>query len=137
MKKTEKLYPAELREMLLCCCDEIIHAVPYLTEIDTIISDGDHGSGMYKGFSEMKHMLENQFFDSCQAMLRECGMTLLKSMGGASGVLFGTLFISGSEALPNRDGLDCRSFAEFVHQGANAVQRRGKPGSGRKPWWTL
>lgn len=132
MKKTDRIYLTELKDMLLCSCEEIILAVPYLTEIDSIIGDGDHGSGMHKGFSEVKQMLQTQKFDNCAAMLRECGMILLKSMGGASGVLFGTLFISGSDAVPQQDSMDCTAFAKFIYAGANAVQRRGKTKLGQK-----
>lgn len=123
---------AEMKQMLLCCCDEIVESVPYLTEIDTLIGDGDHGRGMYHGFTEMRHVLLTQNFNHCAQMLRECGMTLLKCMGGASGVLFGTLFICGSEAVPDSDSIDCHDFSKFILAGAEAVQRRGKTKLGQK-----
>lgn len=132
MERIEKLSLTELRDMLICGCNEIIRAVPFLTEIDTLIGDGDHGYGMNKGFSAMKRLLTSQPFDAHAKMLRECGMTLLKSMGGASGVLFSTLFISGSEAVHSKDQMNKDEFSGFVCMGASAVQRRGKARLGQK-----
>ena len=116
--------------MLLKSCDTIIESEPYLTKIDNIIGDGDHGQGMERGFRALKAMLQEANAGNCRELLRECGIALLKAMGGASGVLFATIFISGAQTLGDKTSISSADIAEFFKVGIESVMRRGgaKPG---------
>ena len=93
----------QLQEALLHVCDVIIDSEQMLTQLDTIIGDGDHGIGMKTGFLALRAMLRKQQFTDAYTLMKESGMTLIKVMGGTSGVIYGTLFIGGLSALEGKD----------------------------------
>ena len=113
-------------------CDLIIAAEPDLTALDNIVGDGDHGFGMYDGFTELKAVLHSGIhFETLRDLVRTTGIALVKSMGGASGVIFGTLFIGGVEALTGPDGnlltaVDADGLRRYFRLGAEAISHRGK-----------
>lgn len=113
-------------------CDLIIAAEPDLTALDNIVGDGDHGFGMYDGFTELKAVLHSGIhFETLRDLARTTGMALVKSMGGASGVIFGTLFIGGVDALVGADGnflteVDADGLRKFFRRSAEAISHRGK-----------
>lgn len=121
------------RHMLMACADEIIKSKPYLTEIDSKIGDGDHGigmaGGMQKALSKLETMADGEnVYDLFQAM----GKTMLMSMGGASGVIFGTFFSGGAKGKEPSAALDARAFAQLMADSLAEVQRRGKAEVGDK-----
>ena len=81
---------AQLQAALLHTCDVIIDAEGMLTNLDTIIGDGDHGIGMKTGFSALQTLLQGRQFEDAYTLMKESGMMLLKVMGGTSGVIFGS-----------------------------------------------
>lgn len=113
-------------------CDLVIASEPKLTELDNIVGDGDHGDGMRDGFTELKAVLDSGItFDNLHELTRTTGMALVKSMGGASGVIFGTMFIGGHDALVAEDGtflnkLDTDGIRRFFRFSAEAISRRGR-----------
>ena len=113
-------------------CDLIIAAEPELTALDNIVGDGDHGFGMYDSFTELKAVLHSGIhFETLRDLTRTTGMALVKSMGGASGVIFGTMFIGGHEAVVAEDGtyldqLDADGIRRFFRFSAEAISRRGR-----------
>ncbi len=113
-------------------CDLVIASEPKLTELDNIVGDGDHGDGMRDGFTELKAVLNSGItFDNLHELTRTTGMALVKSMGGASGVIFGTMFIGGHDALVAEDGtfldkLDTDGIRRFFRFSAEAISRRGR-----------
>ncbi len=123
---------AQLQEALLHACDVVIDAEGMLTNLDTIIGDGDHGIGMKTGFSAVRTMLQDKQFETADALMRETGMMLLKVMGGTSGVIYGTLFIGGHQALKDKDPVTVQDFAGYIDLGTQAIARRGKVSKGDK-----
>lgn len=121
-----------MKEMLLHAADTIIENEPYLTEIDTVIGDGDHGHGMKRGFSVLKKYLKETETSQIDSLCRETGLELLKSMGGASGVIFGTMFIGGAGCLPHGTEASLDQIAEYFVQGEQAIERRGRTKPGQK-----
>lgn len=120
------------RGALLHVCDAIIVAEPLLTEIDSRIGDGDHGQGMKAGFTALKAMLQNADFADMYTLFRESGIALLKEMGGASGVIFCTLFIGGVEPLRGVKEMDGEALIRFLRAGKDSVMRRGGAVAGQK-----
>lgn len=123
---------AQLQEALLHVCDVIVDAEGMLTELDTIIGDGDHGIGMKTGFSAMRTLLREQQFTDTFTLMKESGMMLIKVMGGTSGVIFGTLFIGGLSALKDKDPVTVQDFAAYIDLGTKAIAQRGKVSLGDK-----
>ena len=117
---------------MIAAADGIIAAEPELTRIDRVIGDGDHGIGMKTGFTALKQDLERNAYPTPYALFHACGLCLVKSMGGSSGVLFGTLLIGGLEAIRDLDALDGAAMCAFLCGGIDAVIRRGKARAGDK-----
>jgi len=126
----EYLTENQLRAALIYTCYLMIASEPMLTELDSIIGDGDHGIGMRDGFSDLKDKLVSSGFNSIYELLMETGTQLVKSMGGASGVIFGTLFIGGREAVKGKDRINADDLILFFEESAINIARRGRTGPG-------
>ena len=122
----------QLQEALLHVCDVIIDAEGMLTELDTIIGDGDHGIGMKTGFSALRTLLQGERFTDTFTLLKESGLMLIKVMGGTSGVIFGTMFIGGLSAVKDKDPITVQDFAQYIDLGTKAISIRGKVDRGAK-----
>ena len=87
-------------DMILAACRAIIESKPYLTEVDSKIGDGDHGIGMAGGMEKAASALrEKRPFPDVNTVFKTTGMSMLNSMGGASGVIFGSMFLGGVKGL--------------------------------------
>lgn len=128
----KKVTVKQLRLAMLHISDVIIENEPYLTEVDTVIGDGDHGVGMKRGFTALRVMLEASAFDAVDDLFRAVGVELVRSMGGASGVIFGTMFIGGIGRLGHNGETDVRALSEYFSGGLDAVIRRGRAQAGQK-----
>ena len=122
----------QLQEALFHVCDVIIDAEGMLTELDTIIGDGDHGIGMKTGFSALRTLLQGERFTDTFTLLKESGLMLIKVMGGTSGVIFGTMFIGGLSAVKDKDPITVQDFAQYIDLGTKAISVRGKVDRGAK-----
>ena len=123
---------AKWQAALIHAADTIIDNEPYLTEVDTIIGDGDHGIGMKRGFCALKKLLEANTYPTMEALCKATGMELVKTMGGASGVIFGTLFIGGLKELGDGNAVSLQQLTNYLDAGCEAIQRRGKARAGQK-----
>lgn len=123
----------ELQKALIRVSELIIEAEPVLTEIDSIIGDGDHGLGMKRGFSAVYDLLNSKTFTTVPDLFYMTGMELLKKMGGASGVMFGSFFISGAKVqFQNEKEITLSEMALVFQSGADSIMKRGKAQSGDK-----
>lgn len=128
----EHLTVKELKDILIYTCDLVISNEPMLTKLDSIIGDGDHGIGMRDGFTDLKEALIACDFPNIYELLRETGTQLVKSMGGASGVIFGTLFIGGREIVKGKERINADDLICFFEESASNIARRGRTGPGDK-----
>lgn len=115
----------EVKNMFIAVAKRMIAAEEYLTEIDHAIGDGDHGTGMALGFSRIRTNLENRSFTYVNEVFHTIGMTMLEEMGGASGVLFGTLFISGIIGMEEKEAFALSDFAGVFARSLQALKSRG------------
>lgn len=123
----------EVREMLIAVSTTIIHAESFLTEIDLAVGDGDHGTGMALGFGEVKSMLlQTNKYPTVQALFLAVGSKLIDTMGGASGILFGTFFISGIRDVESEKTLALKDFACIFENACQAISARGRAKPGDK-----
>ncbi len=128
-----ELCAADARNMLLYIADKIIAKKPYLTEIDSAIGDGDHGIGMAGGMQKAKRKLLNmKDEENAYAVFEAAGKAMLLSMGGASGVIFGSLFLAGAKGMEPNKVLEAEDLAEMERKSLAAIKERGKAEVGDK-----
>lgn len=122
----EELNVADARNMLLYIADKIIANKPYLTEIDSAIGDGDHGIGMAGGMQKAKRkLLKLEEQENVYHIFEEAGQAMLMSMGGASGVIFGSLYLAGAKGMESKKVLTAFDLAEMEEKSLAAIQERG------------
>jgi dihydroxyacetone kinase phosphoprotein-dependent L subunit len=132
IKLKTSITAGELQKMFYYVAQQMIDAEDYLTVIDKKIGDGDHGTSMSLGFKEVQKELNAKQFDSINEVFHCVGMTLLDTMGGASGVLFGTVFISGIIGLEPLTEIDLSGMAGIFQRSLTALKKRGKAQIGDK-----
>lgn len=98
----------------------------YLTDLDSAIGDADHGINMARGFAAVVDALEQQAPADIGAACKTTSMTLIKTVGGASGPLYGTFFLKGSMATTGKTELDAQGLLELLEAGVEGVLARGK-----------
>lgn len=128
----KELKVSQLQRIFKHAAETIIENEPYLTEIDNIIGDGDHGTGMKRGFTALGKMLEQKEFADVNCLCGEAAMELLKSMGGASGVIFCTMFFGGLDYIPHGEQVNLSQLAMYFEAGEEAIEKRGKAKPGQK-----
>jgi dihydroxyacetone kinase-like protein len=107
----------------------------YLTELDSAIGDADHGINMNRGFQAVLAKLEGGAQGvqaDVGALLKTVGMTLVSTVGGASGPLYGTLFLQMGSSAAGKPELSEEDWAAALAAGVAGVQRRGKAELGDK-----
>lgn len=102
----------------------------YLTELDSAIGDADHGSNMARGMTAVLNQIADQ--TTADALFKKVGMTLVSSVGGASGPLYGTFFMRCAPALGSGDDIPADSLAAGLRAGFEGVVSRGKAELGDK-----
>lgn len=122
----KRLNAQQAMEMVIAACDAIIASKPLLTEVDSKIGDGDHGIGMAGGMEKAKALLiERAPFADVNTVFKTTGMAMLNSMGGASGVIFGSMFLGGLKGMDSLTEMDCETFVTMMRKSLNAVKERG------------
>jgi dihydroxyacetone kinase-like protein len=103
-----------------------------LTELDSAIGDADHGFNMDRGMSAVVKTLDEGTGGTPSALLKQTGMKLVSTVGGASGPLYGTAFLRMSAAVGDAPALDAPTFAKALRAGLEGVVTRGKAVAGDK-----
>jgi dihydroxyacetone kinase-like protein len=104
-----------------------------LTQLDAAVGDGDHGINMDRGMSAVLAKLDAATEEQdIGALLKTVGMTLVSTVGGAGGPLYGTLFLQMGTAVSGKDELDPDDWAAALEAGIAGVQARGKAEPGDK-----
>ena len=102
-----------------------------VAELDRAIGDGDHVINLQRGIAALQ-AIETELGElEWTPALMKTGMTLMSTMGGASGSLFGTLFLSMSKAAKEKS-LNTATWTDIFHQGVESVKQRGKADLGEK-----
>ena len=104
----------------------------HLTQLDSAIGDADHGVNMHRGFSAVTTALDNVEADTVGALLVKTGTTLISSVGGASGPLYGTAFRRAGRALGDAADVDLPGLAVALEDALAGVQQLGAAREGDK-----
>jgi len=112
---------------LLCAiADRIIESEPMLTELDSAIGDGDCGIGMKQGFSAVKNEIKDMQDASAADLLKKTAMTLISTIGGTSGAIYGTAFMRMAGAAGKMDEIGLPEISEILIVGLEGMKQRGE-----------
>ena len=98
----------------------------FLTKLDQPIGDSDHGINMARGFGEVEKKLPTLEGKDIGTILKTVGMTLVSTVGGASGPLYGSAFLKAGIACAGKEELDLSEFLSVLETATEAVKQRGK-----------
>lgn len=119
--------------LLRAAAAAVIEAKPLLTEIDSAIGDGDHGIGMAGGMQKALAKLDTlENTGNVYDVFTAFGKAMLMSMGGASGVIFGSMFMAGAKGKQPSATLSAADFTAMLREALAAIQERGKAQVGDK-----
>lgn len=118
------------RKLVEAIATIIIQHTEELTSLDQAIGDGDHGLNMKRGFDAVLAGLDAESGKSLAETLKYVGTTLVMKVGGASGPLYGTLFMTLGKELAAAPDLD--NFKQALAAAIAAVQKRGRSEPGQK-----
>jgi len=125
------IQPEQLRTLVRTAAEKVIASTPELTALDQAIGDGDHGTNMKRGFEAVLGKLDLIGSQRPGEALKTIGKTLVMTVGGASGPLYGSFFLAAGDALlQSRELPD--DLAEVFACGVGAVRARGRSEPGEK-----
>ena len=122
----------QIVQWLQAFASEIHENKDYLTQLDAAIGDADHGINMDRGFQKVITQLPNIADKDIGSILKTVSMTLISSIGGASGPLYGSLFLRASSTVLGKEELTEIDMQKLLQAGLQGVLQRGKAKPGDK-----
>ena len=122
----------KLCEIIANMTEKIQEQKDFLTELDNEIGDGDHGINMARGFAAVKEKLPAMADKDVGAILKEVGMTLVSTVGGASGPLYGTAFMKAGMACKGMAEISGEDMLKALSAAIAGIKQRGKSEEGEK-----
>jgi len=104
----------------------LIENKEYLTQLDAAIGDADHGINMDRGFRKVVEKLPSVADRDIGNILKTTGMTLISSVGGAAGPLYGTFYLRSGMAVPAREELGDEDLVKMLQAGVDGIVERGR-----------
>ena len=103
-----------------------------LTQLDSDVGDGDHGENLARGFQAVVAKLPAAETAEPAALFKNVAMTLISTVGGASGPLYGSFFLDAGKAVAGKPELDLSDWTAALEAGVRGMQNRGKAAPGDK-----
>lgn len=128
----KSLNTTQLKSMLMYTCQVMVDSQEIMCEADRNIGDGDHGIGMAKGFEAALQELQKQEFEDVYKIFFTVGRTMIKEMGGASGIIFGMLFYAGSKNVEPSPELTVEDFVTVFDKALTEIKAKGQAQVGDK-----
>jgi phosphoenolpyruvate---glycerone phosphotransferase subunit DhaL len=125
------LEPETLKSLVRAAAEQVIASAPELTVLDQAIGDGDHGANMKRGFEAVLGKLDAIGALPPAEALKTIGKTLVMTVGGASGPLYGSFFMAAGDALSHSRQLP-DDLVEVFACGVGAISARGRSQQGEK-----
>ncbi len=122
----------DVRRWLQAFAKTIADNKEYLTELDSAIGDADHGINMDRGMQAVIAKIDGLSPGDAGALLKTVGMTLVSTVGGAGGPLYGTLFIQLGVPTAGKAELTAEDWLAALSAAVTGVQARGKAEPGDK-----
>lgn len=123
---------AKTIEILKAMAERIEAEKDYLTELDNEIADGDHGVNMAKGFNAVVAKLASMEGKDIGSLLKTTGMTLVSTVGGSAGPLYGTAFMKAGAALRDKAEMTGADLVAAMEAAIGGIKMRGKATVGEK-----
>ena len=112
---------------------DVLHEnAAYLTQLDSAIGDADHGINMDRGFTAVRNKFPTMATMDMATQLKTVGTTLVSTVGGASGPLYGTAFLRAGVAVAGKQQLDSADMVALLEAFLGGVVARGKAQAGEK-----
>ncbi len=134
-----RLTVEDLKSWLRVAAARIAERADELTELDAAIGDADHGANMRRGMAAVVKAIDTAngadgapVLATADALLKKTGMTLVSSVGGASGPLYGTFFMRMGASQAGVTELGATELSEAIGAGVAGIVARGKAGAGEK-----
>jgi len=124
------LQPETFKSLVRVAAERVIASAAELTALDQAIGDGDHGTNMKRGFEAVLTKLDTIAEQPLSDAFKTIGKTLVMTVGGASGPLYGSFFLAAGDALSHKSLPE--DLAEVFGSGVNAVSARGRSQAGEK-----
>jgi dihydroxyacetone kinase-like protein len=118
--------------MLRCAAARIRESRDELSRLDSHGGDGDHGTTMCRAVDQVENALDSSPGPGTKTMLHDVGWAVMGVDGGATGPLFGTLFMAMSEAAGDEDAFDASGLAALFEAGLEGVRKRTRARVGDK-----
>ncbi|EDM44861.1 Dihydroxyacetone kinase [unidentified eubacterium SCB49] len=104
-----------------------------LTQLDSAIGDADHGFNMERGFNKVLGKIDElKQSQDISSLFKNTGMTLISSIGGASGPLYGTFFLQAGLVLKDKTELTLEDLKSSIESGLKGIKSRGRASLGEK-----
>ncbi len=123
---------AKVIEILKCISAKIRENEQFLTDLDAAIGDSDHGINLARGFKKVDEKLPELADKDIGTVLKQTGMALVSTVGGASGPLYGTAFMKAGAAAAGKNEIDIDDFLVLIEEAIGGVKLRGKAERGEK-----
>jgi dihydroxyacetone kinase-like protein len=122
----------EVLEWIKACANVLAENHTYLTQLDAAIGDADHGENMDRGFKAVMTKMPEMSEKDIGTIFKTVGMTLLSTVGGAGGPLYGTLFLQAGMKTVGKMELTLEDWCNIMEAALNGVVTRGKAEPGDK-----
>jgi phosphoenolpyruvate---glycerone phosphotransferase subunit DhaL len=123
-------------DVLIACLRRIATVLheqrQYLVDLDSPIGDADHGTNMDRGFTAVQAKLDGAAGQDPAALLKLVAMTLISTVGGAAGPLYGTAFLRAATALAGKPVLTLDDCVAGLNAAVQGIRDRGKATTGEK-----
>jgi len=121
-----------LLKILEAIAEEIKNQKQFLTDLDAAIGDGDHGINMSRGFEAVLAKLPTLADKDIGSILKAIGTTLVSTVGGAAGPLYGTAFMKAGQVMVDKMELDANDLKKVLQSALEGIKMRGKAQKGEK-----
>jgi dihydroxyacetone kinase-like protein len=121
----------ETREALVAALTTLSSSGDYLNQLDQALGDGDHGSTIARGSDAAINDLRARTFATVNQEFEAIGSSMMNSMGGASGILFGVLFRAAKQC-PSSETMNAATLAGFLRRGLDELKRKSQAAVGDK-----
>jgi dihydroxyacetone kinase-like protein len=120
------------KEWLNEFCFAVLELEDYLNELDAAVGDGEHGSNISNGAKALLEQFKSTSYDNLGNFFENVGMTTINSVGGASGALYGTLFLRLSDITAQNASANLDQIAKAFQWGLAGIMELGRVKSGDK-----
>ncbi len=102
----------------------------YLSKLDSLVGDGDHGTTIARGFKNAVNKIEEEGPESISSLLKMTGFTLISTMGGAAGPLFGSIFTEMARVSGEKEKISLQDLHLMFSEALNKISGLGgaRPG---------